>query len=577
MADVFISYKSERRAAAEHLADILEDHGYSVWFDYALATGDSFSEQIGRELEAASCVVVLWCSLSVDSKWVKREASFAQDRGKICPAFIERIELPFPFHHEQTISLLSWNGEPKPGEPRPLLAEVAKHTGKAPKPDVELLRRAEKAWRRFGSQPLAKFALGHGVRAQEGEPDFASAPIDSRSTSLTLNTEHPLPKTGADAPEDTPSAQVWAKLKAAQDLEGFDDFLRIFPDAIEADECRAARAQLIERRSAETLAKARQEEFASLPRDGYELAPFDAFITAHPGTYEAFAAARLRRECEARITAAAPTEEETREQWELDTPVAILTGQPVPPERRPHIRKLSLSGGDNELLFALKAANAWLDAIYEDPDAEEYERVIRLSDLTPLQSLSSLQHLDLNRTRVRDLTSLKYLSDLQSLDLSSTQVRDLTPLQSLLSLQSLYLGGTQVSDLSPLQSLSSLRELSLSNTQISDLTPLQSLSSLQTLYLSRTQVRDLSPLQSLSSLKTLTLRSTQVRDLRPLRSLSSLQTLNLSSTQVRNLRPLQSLSPRQTLYLRNTPVTDWSPVDHIDRVFGRPKNWNRKS
>ncbi len=34
MADVFISYKRERRNAADHLAHILELNGFSVWFDY---------------------------------------------------------------------------------------------------------------------------------------------------------------------------------------------------------------------------------------------------------------------------------------------------------------------------------------------------------------------------------------------------------------------------------------------------------------------------------------------------------------------------------------------------------------
>jgi hypothetical protein len=31
MAEIFISYKSERRKAAEHLAAVLSHHGYSVW------------------------------------------------------------------------------------------------------------------------------------------------------------------------------------------------------------------------------------------------------------------------------------------------------------------------------------------------------------------------------------------------------------------------------------------------------------------------------------------------------------------------------------------------------------------
>ena len=33
MAEIFISYKSERRAAAEHFAEVLKRYGYSVRFD----------------------------------------------------------------------------------------------------------------------------------------------------------------------------------------------------------------------------------------------------------------------------------------------------------------------------------------------------------------------------------------------------------------------------------------------------------------------------------------------------------------------------------------------------------------
>jgi hypothetical protein len=39
MADIFISYKSERRKAAAHFAKILERYGYSVWYDYSLVKG----------------------------------------------------------------------------------------------------------------------------------------------------------------------------------------------------------------------------------------------------------------------------------------------------------------------------------------------------------------------------------------------------------------------------------------------------------------------------------------------------------------------------------------------------------
>ena len=67
MAEIFISYKSERRKAAEHLAAVMAHYGYSVWFDYQLVKGRDFGLQIDRQIREAKALVVLWCSLSVGS------------------------------------------------------------------------------------------------------------------------------------------------------------------------------------------------------------------------------------------------------------------------------------------------------------------------------------------------------------------------------------------------------------------------------------------------------------------------------------------------------------------------------
>jgi hypothetical protein len=45
VADVFISHKTERRNAAQHLSRILELNGFSVWFDYRLLSGSDFGPQ----------------------------------------------------------------------------------------------------------------------------------------------------------------------------------------------------------------------------------------------------------------------------------------------------------------------------------------------------------------------------------------------------------------------------------------------------------------------------------------------------------------------------------------------------
>lgn len=111
MADVFISYSVKDRAAARRIALALEGEGLSIWWDYDLRAGESFDEVIERNLREASCVVVLWSCASVDSKWVRAEASFATDRGVYLPARIEACELPVRFRLVQTADLEDWSGD----------------------------------------------------------------------------------------------------------------------------------------------------------------------------------------------------------------------------------------------------------------------------------------------------------------------------------------------------------------------------------------------------------------------------------------------------------------------------------
>ena len=62
MPDVFISYKRERRSAAEHLARILSLYGFDVWFDYALVKGRDFAQQIDAQIRASRLAFNTRCS-----------------------------------------------------------------------------------------------------------------------------------------------------------------------------------------------------------------------------------------------------------------------------------------------------------------------------------------------------------------------------------------------------------------------------------------------------------------------------------------------------------------------------------
>ncbi|MGL4728122.1 MAG: toll/interleukin-1 receptor domain-containing protein [Bosea sp. (in: a-proteobacteria)] len=169
MADIFISYKSERRKAVQHLAEILKINGYTVWFDAGLHSGVDFSAQIEKELEASLVVITLWCKLSVTSEWVKEEAHYAKNKNKAIPALIEPVELPFGFGLSDTINLAKWDGSPRSEALDRLFQQIAQKTNKKRQPDMEALTLFEEPWRRYGSPTLAQFALINDDAAQEAE------------------------------------------------------------------------------------------------------------------------------------------------------------------------------------------------------------------------------------------------------------------------------------------------------------------------------------------------------------------------------------------------------------------------
>jgi tetratricopeptide (TPR) repeat protein len=176
MADVFISYTSRRRAAAKHLARVLELHGFSVWFDYRLYSGKDFGPQIERQLKDAKATVVLWCPLSCESEWVREEADLAKTLGTLVPAWLERVELPLGYRRIETVDLTNWVGSPRGGGGLDrLLDEIARMVGRDPQLTAfRALREYEDIWRDFGAMSLSQFPLTPPSEEQEQSRGFAA-------------------------------------------------------------------------------------------------------------------------------------------------------------------------------------------------------------------------------------------------------------------------------------------------------------------------------------------------------------------------------------------------------------------
>ena len=113
MASVFLSYDRDDADKARPLAQALEKAGHEVWWDLHLRGGAQFSKVIEEALRASDAVVVLWSVNSVESAWVRDEASEGLKRGKLVPLSVGNVSPPMGFRQFQTIDLGAWKGRGK--------------------------------------------------------------------------------------------------------------------------------------------------------------------------------------------------------------------------------------------------------------------------------------------------------------------------------------------------------------------------------------------------------------------------------------------------------------------------------
>lgn len=432
--DIFISYKSERRAIAEHLHDLFEDHGYSVWFDYALVPGHAFDAEIENNLRAAKCVIALWCTRSVASEWVRAEVALARKLKKLVPVMIERTEIPLPFNLLQTIDLTGWSGRPTMGSPPQVFAEVERLTGRAAKPNMPSLTRFERAWERGGCVPPMSFQTANRVEAQSGKPGFAPEDTTAEPVIAPPGPSEPPPPPPV---QDDPVGEIYNGIDKS-DFEALRRFADHFSDHPRASEANKLADQL-EQEANEAAETAAFEALIA----GYHLRALSDYIANHPGTVQSWRASERIAE----INRNAP-DDETRHRWEKEAQDAILKGRDIPEDRLPYILHFDLSGSD-------------------------------LSDLMPLSGLTSLQTLDIEGTQVSDLGPLSGLTSLQTLVCTATQVSDLGPLSGLASLHTLLCGDTEVSELRPLSGLTNLQTLDVRVTKVKDLSPVSHIKGLE--------------------------------------------------------------------------------------------------
>lgn len=107
----FISYRRtpERRILVQRIATLLHMYEFDVWWDSALVAGQEWQAELDDQVKNADVVVPLWCSMSIHSSWVKREAALG--RAKLVPVLIQAVTPPTEFASIQAFDLTNWNGD----------------------------------------------------------------------------------------------------------------------------------------------------------------------------------------------------------------------------------------------------------------------------------------------------------------------------------------------------------------------------------------------------------------------------------------------------------------------------------
>jgi len=111
MSDIFLSYAQADSAWVAPLIKFLRSQGWNVWWDGMIAPGKVFDRAIEVALNEARCVVVVWSRNSVQSEWVRNEATEGHRRGVLIPIIADEVLPPLPFRLINSVKLSKWTGE----------------------------------------------------------------------------------------------------------------------------------------------------------------------------------------------------------------------------------------------------------------------------------------------------------------------------------------------------------------------------------------------------------------------------------------------------------------------------------
>ena len=162
---MFFSYSREDQVRAIPIIGLIQDAGFPTWWDGLLEGGERFSKSTENALDRAKAVVVLWSKTSVQSHWVRDEATRGRDRGILIPLSLDGSEPPLGFGQFQVINLAQSRMDSSDTEILRMLRAIAASHRSALNMPVAPKKQVPKMSRRFaigGGLTVAAAAAGAG-------------------------------------------------------------------------------------------------------------------------------------------------------------------------------------------------------------------------------------------------------------------------------------------------------------------------------------------------------------------------------------------------------------------------------
>lgn len=155
MAKLFLSYSRKDEAKARRFTEWLERDGHDVWRDEDdIGGGASFSQEIEDALKDSAAVLVLWSADSVRSAWVRDEAGYGRDAGKLIPFSLDGTEPPLGFRQFQSINLSRWKGHRNPQDAERIRRAIARVAGGPRVENANVARAPKRLHEKLLAKPL---------------------------------------------------------------------------------------------------------------------------------------------------------------------------------------------------------------------------------------------------------------------------------------------------------------------------------------------------------------------------------------------------------------------------------------